>query len=398
MTEGRSELDARRRLPTDTLPFQRLPKGDTTMALPAEAETPRVPIEKVMLISEKLAGSGIAGYTQDLANALIAHGIKVALAAPCASDPARYASMGCETFFSPRCLWGKWAFLCFRSIRDFACRFAPRIIHAQSAFASNLACSLAEVLNVPCVITCHHILKAGQLSLTPACRQLIAVSQVVRENLVNDARVPKDRIHLIPVGIDISRFKRHRCDCSSVPIVAAIGTLTKRKAFNYFIEAARLLLDRGVNAKFLLAGEGPEERNLRRLAARLDMERHLTFYTHPIDIATLISEADVIVHTSLQEGFGVGVLEALASGVPVVAAGVGGVYDVLKDGETGYIVPAGDARAIADKVRVLIEDNDLRIRMGDAGRALVEKEFSIGKMVADTLDVYEEALGEEPGR
>ncbi|MCX7806343.1 MAG: glycosyltransferase family 4 protein, partial [Planctomycetota bacterium] len=286
------------------------------------------------------------------------------------------------------------AVFCFRAVREFARRFGPRLIHAQSAFAVSLAEPLAGDLGVPCVVTCHHILKPGRVVFPPLCARLIAVSQVIRENLVNDIKIPKDRIRLIPIGIDTSRFRRHVPRESGDPVVAAVGSLTKRKAFEYFIEAARILADSDVKAGFLLAGEGPEERRLRRLASRLGLDRCLTFYTHPIDSAAVLAEADVVVHPSLQEGSGIGVLEALAAGVPVVAAGVGGVYDVLKDGETGYIVPAGDARAIAEKVGVLLRDGQLRARMGEAGRALVERDFTVNRMAADTVEVYTEAVKE----
>lgn len=380
--------------PGDTMPFQSLPKGDTTISLPAETDAAPICVEKVLLVSEKLTGSEASGYSRDLAAALIRRGIRVAVLAPSASDPDRLAAMGCETMFASRCLWGRWAVFCFRAAREFARRFSPQLIHAQSAFAMALARPLAEDLGVPCVATCHQILKPGRISFPPLCTRLIAVSQVIRENLVNDIKIPKDRIRLIPIGIDVSRFKRHATREGGDTVVAAVGSLTKRKAFEYFVEAAYILADSGIEAKFLLAGEGPEERRLRRLASRLGLDRRLTFYTHPIDSAAVLAEADLVVHPSLQEGSGIGVLQALAAGVPVVAAGVGGVYDVLKDGETGYIVPAGNARAIAEKAGLLLKDGALRAKMGDAGRALVERDFTINRMAADTVDVYAEAIKE----
>lgn len=362
-------------------------------AAASQGDAARPAVRRVLFLSEKLTGTGISGHTLDLIRGLASIGVQTGLLAPQATIHEPLASVGCKPCVMPGCLWGKWLPFTYRGALAFAREFQPQLLHAQSAFASRLAHNLSDSLGLPYVVTCHHHLYVGQLHIKGRCKAVIAVGQVIRENLVNDVRVPKDLIHVIPAGIDMSRFGRHRTRPEGIPVVAAIGTLSKRKAFHHFVEAARLLVDRGVRAEFLIVGEGPEERRLRKLVADLKLSQCVTFYTYPLDVSTVMAEADVVVHPSLQEGFGLGVLEALAAGVPVVAAGVGGIYDVLRDKETGYIVPAADPLAIADRVHELIQDKELRLRLGAAGRRLVETEFTVEKMVEDTLCLYSQAIG-----
>jgi glycosyltransferase involved in cell wall biosynthesis len=105
-----------------------------------------------------------------------------------------------------------------------------------------------------------------------------------------------------------------------------------------------------------------------------------------------LARADVFAHTSRWEGFGIVLLEAMLSGLPVVATAVSAVPEIVLDGRTGYLVPAGDAAAVGACVSDLLADPERRRALGDAGRARALAEFSVARMTERTLAVYEEAL------
>ena len=112
----------------------------------------------------------------------------------------------------------------------------------------------------------------------------------------------------------------------------------------------------------------------------------------------MIAAMDVVVHTSLREGLARVLPQALAMGVPCVSFDIDGAPEVVIEGETGYIVPPSDARALSERVSQLLSDADLRRRMGDAGRRLVDPMFRAEKMVADIAEVYEMLIARHPER
>jgi len=199
------------------------------------------------------------------------------------------------------------------------------------------------------------------------------------------------RLHWIANGLDADRWTApDRTDRDGPPLVACVGRFSPVKRQADLVAAAALLRDRGVAARFLLAGIGPTMPSVWDDVRRLDLEdevRLLGDLSTP-EVAALLEDADVACLPSSQEGMPGAVMEAMASGLPVVGTDVNGIADLVRDGETGLIVPVGDRVALADALERLVRDAALRRRLGEAGRHRIVAELSLDRMLAETTALY----------
>lgn len=144
--------------------------------------------------------------------------------------------------------------------------------------------------------------------------------------------------------------------------------------------------------KVVFVGEGELESGLKKLAGELKVEDNVIFTGFRSDIAELTSIFDIACLPSLWEGMGRSVLEAMACGKPVVASRVGGIVDLVEDGVTGFLVPPADAKALAGAIIKLLKDKQLREKMGQEARRIIDEKFSARTMARRIQDVYEELL------
>ena len=143
------------------------------------------------------------------------------------------------------------------------------------------------------------------------------------------------------------------------------------------------------DARFVIAGEGELRPALERQIKEHHLEKHVLLAGFRPDVLSLHKAFDIFVMSSVTEGLGTSLLDAMAAGKPVVATTAGGIPEVVVDGETGILVPPRDHEAMAAAIVALLKDEGLRTRMGRAGRARAETRFSAERMVQDTLRVYQ---------
>lgn len=199
------------------------------------------------------------------------------------------------------------------------------------------------------------------------------------------------------VGLDLARFVAS-IEPGGPPRVLLAGRLLREKGLREFVEAARLLARRGVPARFILAGRLDEE-NPSGVRAR-DIEAWakegvVEWVGNSEDMPALIASVHIVALPSYREGLPTILLEAGACGRPAVASDVPGCRDVVAHGESGLLVPARNASALAEAVASLAGDAALRRRMGRAGRRRVEAEFSLPRIAAETLGIYDELAPRE---
>ena len=215
------------------------------------------------------------------------------------------------------------------------------------------------------------------------------------ERLLVDCGVRSSGVRTIRgSGADLTRF--HPCDENpGDPVVVLPARLLWDKGVAEFVAAAKLLRARGVHARFVLAGEPdpenpatvtPEELHRWVMAGIVE---HLGWIS---DMPTLLGSAHIVCLPSYREGMPKALIEAAAAGLPIVTTDVPGCRDVVTNGENGLLVPARDARALADALERLITDPDLRRVMGARGRKRAMEEFDVERVIEQTLDVYREAL------
>ncbi len=231
----------------------------------------------------------------------------------------------------------------------------------------------------------------------PVADRLVALADSHRRFLAHELRLPESRIDVLPSGVDLTRFdaalprdeaRRAAGLPAGVPLVGIVAALRPEKHHALFLAAARRVLASVPTAHFVIAGDGPERAAIERVRRELELGERVMLLGTRQDVPALYRSLDVAVLSShpIVETLPVTLLEAAASGTPAVATAVGSVADVVAEGETGFVVPPGDAEALAGRIVRLLTDAPLRARMGTAGRRRAEEHFD----ERDMLRRYEE--------
>ncbi len=228
--------------------------------------------------------------------------------------------------------------------------------------------------------------------------RVIAISRAIAEGMA-EAGVPESKIRLVhsavprpdpltrrPRGQLLSEFELP----DNALIIGMAAQFIPRKGHEVLMSAIPRVTERYPAARFLLFGQGPLQERIRARVEQDGLSQWVRFPGFRKDLASYLGRLDLLVHPALDEGLGIVLLEACAAGVPVIATPVGGVPEVIRDRVNGLLVPPGDAEALAGALMRLLEAKDLRIRLGRAGREIVEQEFSVDRMVEGNLRVYQE--------
>lgn len=272
----------------------------------------------------------------------------------------------------------------------------PDLIHAQTPAALAGAEWIARHLERPLVVTIHDFLpERTTLSIDrDVCERVIAICDAVREYLIERHRIASDLITVIPSGVACPRGKTSEpvLQANKVPVIGTAGPLEAVKGFPYFLGAAARVLATGRDVEFVVAGAGPEERNLRRLSRDLGIAEHITFLPNLSDFSPALEAMDIFCLPSLQQGLGTTMLEAMALGRPVIATNVGGLFEVVRDGISGLLVPPSDSVQLAARMMELLDDPVKARRLGYAARQNVAADYNVEQMVSHTARVYREVM------
>ncbi len=292
-----------------------------------------------------------------------------------------------------------------------------QIVHAHLFLANVVARLLGRLSASPVVITTHHDtdvwmgrrhrlleratapLSDAVVTCSEAVRQYALATYGLRPGLVQTLR----NAIVIPEGrADAEGRERLRRLFRAGPeerVIATVGRLDEpKKGLAVFLRAAGQLarelqrVEEVPKVRFVLVGEGPARPGLEALAREQGIEHFTTFLGERRDVTDLMEAFDLFVQPSLWEGFGVTLLEAMAAGLPVVASRVGGIPEIVSDGETGCLVAPGDADGLAAECFRLLRDPGLAARMGRAGRARLEENFDIERLVEETAALYRDLL------
>jgi len=231
--------------------------------------------------------------------------------------------------------------------------------------------------------------------LTRCLHRHIAVSRFVASRLRERFHVPPEKIVVIPnaatAGGTVSPVPRSELARDvSTSIVLTVARLDAQKGIAHLLDAAVAV----PQASFAIAGEGPDRAALEQRAATLGVSDRVRFLGHRHDVPALLAAADLFVLPSLYEGLPLAVLEAMAAGVPVIATSVGGTAEVVRDGETGTLVPPADADALSSAIGRTLADRRQASRLALAARSLVAHGHSVTSMVGSVSRLYEELLAQ----
>jgi len=222
----------------------------------------------------------------------------------------------------------------------------------------------------------------------------IAISRRIAE-ILRDYRLADEAVYIVPSGIDPKRMDvapLPRVELGlpdHVPLLVNVAALVDEKDHATLLRSLPGVLDRYPDAHLLIAGDGPLRAELERLAAGLGIASSVHFLGHRDDVPAILRAADLFVFSSKEEGLGTSVLDAMAARVPVVATAAGGIPEMIRDGETGYLAPAQDPNALAARILHALDAPASLAPLVAAAHALVTTRYSVDAMVAGNIRVYE---------
>jgi glycosyltransferase involved in cell wall biosynthesis len=286
-------------------------------------------------------------------------------------------------------------------------RFRPDVIHGY-LYGPNLFAVLAgKWCGVPVVAVAKRNVDAFE---TPRqirvhrwvhrhATHVTAVSEKVADTVVAMG-VPRERITVIPNGVDTARFAAGTPDRESLgasngeTVIGSVGCLAARKDYGTLLDALAMLASKGRPFHAALIGDGPERAALEARADRLGLKGRLTFLGERPDVERLLPGMDVFVLSSREEGIPNALLEAMAAGRASVATAVGGTPEVLEDGVTGWLVPPANPAALAAALEQTLAQPDEARRRGAAARRATEERMSIDAMVRRHEEFYRRSVAE----
>ncbi len=314
---------------------------------------------------------------------------------------------GVESYLIPKMIPGV-SMIYPRNLIKFIRESGCDIVHTHSGCWGKAAAACVHLPNVKLIYTEHGRTfpdpKIGIIIDRLASRltnKVIAVGDNLRDYLVNTVGVREDKTITIFNGIDTDRFKpaverlsvRKEFGCVDGDVVIGIvARLAKVKNHNYLIDAFKILSERKLPVKLLIIGDGPLRTDLEMRVKSYGLKDRVMFAGDRDDVPLLLNAVDVATLSSLSEGTSLTLLEAMSSGLPVVATAVGGNKTIINDGENGFLVDINDVNSYADKLEKLVKYPQLRAEIGGKARSDIIARWSLKRMVDGYQKLYEEII------
>jgi len=223
---------------------------------------------------------------------------------------------------------------------------------------------------------------------------IIAVSSSVRDYLTANRLASKNQVVIVPNAIQEQKTENRKQKTGDkgervdMPVIGTVGSINRQKGQRYLIEAMPVILSRYPKTSLTIAGSGSEEANLKALAAKLGLHKHVRFLGEVSDIERYFETLDVFVLPSIAETFGIVLLEAMQAGVPIVATKVGGVPDVIEDDKNGLLVKSRNSKSLADAIIRVLSKPSLAAKLRANGFSRLE-EFDWKKIIERIENLYE---------
>lgn len=275
------------------------------------------------------------------------------------------------------------------------------IVHARSRVPAWIAYFATRKTNTVLITTCHGYYKKHKFSQVMGWgKRVIVLSNIIARHMIDDFGVLPEYVRLVPRSVDLEKFKY------ADPIakrgkefhIGFISRITPLKGHLYFIKAMARVARVFPHFKIWIVGDASSSKEAYKeqvqvLVKRLGLWHCTEFLGIQRDIPGILSHLDILVlATVTHEAFGRVIIEAQASGVPVVATEVGGVVDIIENGQNGLLVPPADPQSMAEAVIKIFRDPALALKLAENAYKIVQEKYNVGLMVKNTLDVYKDAL------
>ena len=345
------------------------------------------------------------------AKAMTLRGHNVVIAAPGNSQLANLAKEGglhCESIPVGLSAWGRLVPMFLKLL----VKHKIQIVHthgSQDSWTASIAGRLSSLR--PIIIRTRHKSTPVSVSFRHDVlyrylpHAVFTTGEAVRQQLITQNRLKPDAVFSIPTGVDIKKFQLGE-SCAKVktnlgilmeqPVVGTVSFLRPEKGLNVLIDALSLLQKEFPTVCCVIVGTGNEHEKLLARIRQRKLDEAVILAGFRKDIPELLSTMDVFVLPSLEEGMPQSLLQAMAMERAVVASSVGGVPEVIRDGQTGFLVTSQDPGALAEKIGILLRDPDQRKVFGQAGRLAIADSYSLDAMLQKTEQLYSH-LWEERG-
>lgn len=362
---------------------------------------------KILYLTTHLNVGGITSYLLSLAKGMKKRGHSVYIAAAggelahsFTKEGIPYISLPIKTKLEvhPKILISLFKLLRYIKEQD------VEIIHSNTRVTQVLGCLIQRFCGRPHISTCHGFFKPKFSRKIFPCwgDKVIAISQEVKEHLHKDLGVSEEKIRVVYNGIDLEKFQipnpksqleiKKKFGLGEGPVIGIIARLSDVKGHAYLIQGMPVVLGKVPQAQLLIIGEGREEPKLKDLSAKLGIEKNVFFLPSAYNTAEALEAMDLFVMPSLKEGLGLGLMEAMASGLAVIGSEVGGIKSLIKDGYNGLLVEPKDSSVLSSAILKLLKDQSLRVFLGNNARNFIHQNFSQDKMVLETERAYRECV------
>jgi glycosyltransferase involved in cell wall biosynthesis len=305
----------------------------------------------------------------------------------------------------------------YKKIKEIIETYKPDIVHTHAAKAGALGRRAAHKCGVPIIIHTFHghvfhsyfgkiktaIFKQIERSLAKKSTGIIAISEQQKKELSEIHKIcPADKIEVIPLGLDLTKFNSNKAENRSSMrtelglqdneiAIAIIGRLAPVKDHSFFLDVIeRVASKTSKKIRVFIVGDGSERPVIEQRANEINQKFNelISFTSWIEDVAPLNHAMDIVCLTSKNEGTPVSLIEAQAAGVPVISTNVGGVKDIVDDGETGFIIEPNDLLDYTHKLLELIENESLRLSMSENGWSHVGKKYHYTRLIRNIEDYY----------
>ncbi|MDD5668763.1 MAG: glycosyltransferase family 4 protein [Candidatus Omnitrophica bacterium] len=363
----------------------------------------------ILFISTHLNTGGITSYLLTLGKGLRARGHRVYAASSGGERVQKFEEAGIPVVRVPINTKSEANFLkifaTVRILKRFIRDNNIHLVHSHTRVTQVAGYFLHRLCRISHVSTCHGFFRVRLFRRIFPCwgNRVIAISEPVRQHLIRDFGISPESIALIYNGIDINRFSavREKKDTGIIkkqmgvlpgPVVGIIARLSDVKGHVYLIEAMKRVSDTVPNARLLIIGDGKMKKRLVEKVQALRMESSVYFIPEVEDTAEALAAMDVFVMPSLQEGLGLGLMEAMAAGLPVIGSDVGGIRSLIIREKTGILVEPGNPVSIASAITDVLTDTLKAEMLGKNARKFIQSNFNSETMVTHTEKLYASLL------
>ncbi|MFM7664793.1 MAG: glycosyltransferase [Bacteroidota bacterium] len=306
----------------------------------------------------------------------------------------------------------------FFALRKIIRQFKPHIVHTHASKAGLLGRLAAMTAGVPVIVHTYHghvfegyfspfktkIIRQVERFLARRSNAIITISEAQKDAITQKFTiVSATKTHVIPLGFDLARFypnDAHRIEArerfklaKDWVAVGIVGRLTAIKNQQMFLQAAAMLVATSSEKyRFFIVGDGELMQELRGLADELGIAQYVEFTSWIFPMEDFYSAMDLICLTSLNEGTPVTLIEAQASGIPVISTRVGGVENTMIDGKTGLLMHSFDPMELAEKIDFLSKDIEQRIQMSKNAHTFAKQHFSYTELIRNMDEMYKKLL------